>query len=125
MQNVLPQTQRSSSKISQHEIHSLKRTCLLLAAHSEKTKDLREGVVGVDGVLGGWNTKGEVGLELRQVVALEMNPGEAFENMSHTSNPTTEMEVTIDRSCADDKESPPGENDLRENEETEFLDGEP
>mmetsp|Transcript_35460 Transcript_35460/g.110924 ORF Transcript_35460/g.110924 Transcript_35460/m.110924 type:complete len:120 (+) Transcript_35460:2146-2505(+) len=84
------------------------KVCLLLAAHSEKTKDLREGVVGVDGVLGGWNTKGEVGLELRQVVALEMNPGEA-----------------IDRSCADDKESPPGENDLRENEETEFLDGEP
>ena len=125
MQNVLPQTQRSDSKISQHEMQSLERTCLLLAAHSEKTKDLREGVVGVDGVLGGWNTKGEVGLELRQVVALEMNPGEAFENMSHTSNLTTEMGVTIDRSCADDNESPPGENDLRENEETEFLDGEP
>mmetsp|Transcript_32803 Transcript_32803/g.73727 ORF Transcript_32803/g.73727 Transcript_32803/m.73727 type:complete len:218 (-) Transcript_32803:845-1498(-) len=84
------------------------KVCLLFAAHSEKTNDRRDGVVGVEGVLGGWNTKGEQGFEFLQVVALEINPGEA-----------------MDKSCAGEKESLPGEYDLLENEETEFLDGEP
>lgn len=47
--------------------------CLLLAAHSEKTKllDALGSAGSLEGVRGGWNTKGDAGRDERVVLALE------------------------------------------------------